>query len=70
MINKFTILFITSIILISCSKNDEIQDNNRSFPILSYDAEISETLNLDTSNIAIEQQEKIFGLSIFKHQIT
>ncbi len=60
MINKFTILFITSIILISCSKNDEIQDNNRSFPILSYDAEISETLNLDTSNIAIDPARENF----------
>ena len=53
--NKFIIIFISSLFLLACSKNNEIKENNQSFPVLSYDAEISETLNLDPSNILVDE---------------
>ena len=58
MINRLILIFCTSFLLLMCSKNNEIIENNQSFPVLSYDSEISETLNLDTSNINIDQPKE------------
>ncbi len=61
MTNNYLILLIASIFIFSCSKKVEVQKSETSFPILSYDAEISETLNLDNSNIVIDPaRENIF----------
>ena len=55
MINKFISIFIIGIIFISCSKEEIIDKNNDRLPVLSYDAEISETLSLDINNIILDE---------------
>ncbi len=52
MLNRYIILILFSLFL-ACSSN-EIEEVSSGFPVLSYDAEISETLNLDISNITID----------------
>ncbi len=57
---KSLIIFLSLIFaLTSCSKNEIVNDNNNSFPILSYDAEISETLNLDIGNIILDEPKEV-----------
>ena len=55
MIKKFISIFIIGIIFISCSKEEIIDKNNDRLPVLSYDAEISETLSLDINNIILDE---------------
>ena len=52
--NKSIITFFLISCLFACSKNIENEDLIEGFPVLSYDAEISETLILDQSNIIID----------------
>lgn len=59
MLNKSYIFLFLLVFLISCSSNEEINETASGFPVLSYSAEISETLNLDPSNIAIDQPKEI-----------
>ena len=56
---RLSILFLIIVFLFSCSKDEVITDGGERFPILSYDAEISETLNLDTSKIFIDDSIKL-----------
>ena len=55
MLNQSYIFLFLLFILISCSSNEEINETASGFPVLSYSAEISETLNLDPSDIQINQ---------------
>ena len=59
MLNKSYIFLFLLFFLISCSSNEEINETASGFPVLSYSAEISETLNLDPSNIVIDQPREI-----------
>ena len=52
--NKSIITFFLISCLFACSKNIENEELIEGFPVLSYDAEISETLILDQSNIIID----------------
>ncbi len=52
------ILFLVCTTLLACSEK-EIKEVSSGFPVLSYNAEISETLNLDPSNIAIDEPKEI-----------
>ena len=56
--NKIYIIFFLFSILLSCTKKNEIEETISGFPVLSYDAEISETLTLDPSNIIIDIPKK------------
>ncbi len=56
---KYSILLIIFILVISCSKKETIENNNTGFPVLSYNAEISESLDLDPSNIKIDQPKEV-----------
>ena len=59
MFNKSYIFLLISFFLISCSGNDEINETASGFPVLSYSAEISETLNLDPGDIIINEQKEV-----------
>ncbi len=59
---KIYLIFFISFVLISCINIDELdtlEDKPISFPVLSYNAEIFETLSLDKSNIAISDTRDI-----------
>ncbi len=56
---KYSILLIIFILVISCSKKESIENKNTGFPVLSYNAEISESLDLDPSNIKIDQPKEV-----------
>ena len=60
----FLIVFITS-----CVSNRENVDKEDRFPVLSYNAEISETLNLNTANIRIDSPKKIGYWTIQKKKV-
>jgi len=60
MFNKSYILLFISFFLISCSGNEEVNEATSGFPVLSYSAEISETLNLDTEDILINQPKEVY----------
>ena len=47
-------LFAICLITISCANKETEDEVSSGFPVLSYSAEISETLNLDPANIAID----------------
>ncbi len=59
MLNKSYIFLFISFFLISCSGNDEINETASGFPVLSYSAEISETLNLDPGDILINEPKEV-----------
>ena len=59
MFNKSYIFLLISFFLISCSGNDEINETASGFPVLSYSAEISETLNLDPGDILINEPKEV-----------
>lgn len=50
----FTWLFVVCFIIFSCSNKESDDQSNSGFPVLSYSAEISETLNLDLNNISLD----------------
>ena len=53
------IIFVLTIFIFSCTKKENDNVISSGFPVLSYSAEISETLNLDTSNIIIDKPKEI-----------
>ena len=59
MLNKSYIFLLISFFLISCSGNEEINETASGFPVLSYSAEISETLNLDPRDIMINEPKEV-----------
>ena len=59
MFNKSYIFILISFFLISCSGNEEINETASGFPVLSYSAEISETLNLDPGDILINEPKEV-----------
>ncbi len=59
MFNKSYIFLFISFFLISCSGNEEINETASGFPVLSYSAEISETLNLDPGDILINEPKEV-----------
>ena len=58
MISRLILILFFCLFFLSCSKNNNIEDTNKGVPILSYDAEVSETLNLDTANIVIDPSKE------------
>ncbi len=66
MIKKITKFLLVILIISSCTKIDNLEDKNIGFPVLSYDAQISETLNLDLSNVKIDPpKENLFWVQHF-----
>ena len=59
MFNKSYIFLLITFFLISCSGNEEINETTSGFPVLSYSAEISETLNLDPGDILINELKEV-----------
>ena len=59
MLNKSYIFLFISFFLISCSGNEEGNETASGFPVLSYSAEISETLNLDPSDMLINEPKEV-----------
>ena len=57
--NILYIILLSIFIIFSCTKNEVIEENKNSFSILSYDAEISETLDLNIENIFIDPPREI-----------
>ena len=55
----FFLLLIIIITFISCARDVQKVDRGSSFPVLTYNAEISETLNLDLTNIYIDNTKNI-----------
>tara|TARA_Y100000768_G_scaffold308956_1_gene243208 strand:- start:61 stop:1359 length:1299 start_codon:yes stop_codon:yes gene_type:complete len=57
---KIYLIFLISIIVSSCNNKEIIvNDASESFPVLSYDAEIFETLSLDKSDITITESKDV-----------
>ena len=57
--NIVLIFLLPMLVFSSCTKNEVIEENINSFSILSYDAEISETLDLNIENIFIDPPREI-----------
>ena len=57
--NILYIILLSIFVIFSCTKNEVIEENKNSFSILSYDAEISETLDLNIENIFIDPPREI-----------
>mgnify|MGYP001294183944 CR=1 FL=1 len=55
------LIFLISLIVSSCNNKETIKTDgaSESFPVLSYDAEIFETLSLDKSEIAITDAREV-----------
>ena len=45
--------FVLILILTACTKEEVFDENDNRFPVLTYNSEISETLTLDKSSIAV-----------------
>ncbi len=59
MINVLYIILLSILVIFSCTRNDTIEENTNSFSILAYDAEISETLNLNIEDIIVDPPQQI-----------
>ena len=57
--NILYIILLSTFVIFSCTKNEIIEKDINSFPILAYDAEISETLGLDIEDIRIDPPKEI-----------
>ena len=57
--NKYFYILFFIVFITSCTGNKENVVKEDRFPVLSYNAEISETLNLNTANIRIDSPKKI-----------
>jgi outer membrane protein assembly factor BamB len=53
------IILLSIFVLFSCTKNEIIEKDSNSFSILAYDAEISETLGLNTEDIIIDPPKEL-----------
>ncbi len=58
MYKKAVILLLSLLTLLNCSKESSEFDNSNLFPVLTYNAELSETLNLDINLIRIDKPKK------------
>tara|TARA_A100001388_G_scaffold273403_1_gene255247 strand:- start:5837 stop:7135 length:1299 start_codon:yes stop_codon:yes gene_type:complete len=58
MLKNFILIITICLFIISCSNKETNDTENTGFSVLSYSAEISETLNLDPSNINIDQPKE------------
>ena len=58
---RIYLIFLISVIVSSCNNKETttIDDASESFPVLSYDAEIFETLSLDKSEITIKDTKEV-----------
>tara|TARA_Y100000768_G_scaffold250241_1_gene190080 strand:- start:49 stop:1350 length:1302 start_codon:yes stop_codon:yes gene_type:complete len=58
---RIYLIFLISLIVLSCNNKETItlKDTSETFPVLSYDAEIFETLSLDKSNIKITDTREV-----------
>ena len=58
---RIYLIFLISLIVSSCNNKETIiiDNTSESFPVLSYDAEISETLSLDDSQITIKETREV-----------
>ena len=58
---RIYLIFLISVIVSSCNNKESttIDDASESFPVLSYDAEIFETLSLDKSEITITDTREV-----------
>lgn len=59
MSKNFLAIFAIYLFFVSCSNKNTEDEASKGFPVLSYSAEISETLNLDPGNIKIDQPKEI-----------
>ncbi len=59
--NRIYLLFLISLIVSSCNNKETVTTDgaSESFPVLSYDAEIFETLSLDKSEITITDTKEV-----------
>lgn len=57
--SKLSIIFFICLFIIACEKNNNEDEFSSGFPVLSYSAEISETLNLDPSSIILDEPKEI-----------
>ena len=57
--NILYIILLSTFVIVSCSKQETIVDDTNSFPILAYDAEISETLGLNIEDIRIDPPKEL-----------
>ena len=57
--NILYIILLSIFVIFSCTKNEIIEKDTKSFPILAYDAEISETLGLNIEDIRIDPPKEI-----------
>ncbi|MDC3163518.1 PQQ-like beta-propeller repeat protein [Pelagibacteraceae bacterium] len=57
--NILYIILLSIFVIFSCAKNEIIEKDSNSFPILSYDAEISETLDLNKEDIIIDPAKEL-----------
>ena len=57
--NTLYIIFLSIFVIFSCTKNEIIEKDTNSFPILAYDAEISESLGLNIEDIRIDPPKEI-----------
>ena len=59
MLRSYITIFAICLFFTSCSKKEIDEEASSGFSVLSYSAEISETLNLDQSNIFIDQPKEV-----------
>ena len=59
MSKNFLAILAIYLFFVSCSNKNTEDEASKGFPVLSYSAEISETLNLDPGNIKIDQPKEI-----------
>mgnify|MGYP001173071993 CR=1 FL=1 len=59
MFHKVFIVLIIFLFLVSCVEKEIIEAESEGFPVLSYSAEISETLNLDLNKINIDEPKVV-----------
>ncbi len=58
---RIYLIFLISLIVSACNNKETVtlEDSSKSFPVLSYDAEIFETLSLDKSKISISETREV-----------
>ncbi len=57
--NILYLILLSIFVIFSCTKKEKMENDTNSFPILAYDAEISETLDLNIQDIIIDPPQEI-----------
>ena len=57
--NILHIILLSTFVIFSCTKNEIIEKNTNSFSILTYDAEISETIGLNIEDIRLDPPKEV-----------